>query len=53
MFSGIFIDLFGYKTLFPYGSIFVLLSLGTMMMVKHGDSKPIRKSALESYEDLD
>ncbi|NLL91869.1 MAG: SLC45 family MFS transporter, partial [Ruminococcaceae bacterium] len=36
MFSGIFIDLFGYKTLFPYGSIFVLLSLGTMMMVKHG-----------------
>lgn len=49
--SGIFIDNIGWRTLFPYGAIFVALSFITMLFVKHGDSRPLPvKSKLESYD---
>jgi len=38
--SGIMLERFGYFTLFPYGSVFIGLAFFTMLMVKHGDSKP-------------
>ena len=49
--SGLFIDNIGWRTLFPYGAIFVGLSLVTMLFVKHGDSRPVApKSKLEAYD---
>ena len=42
----------GYNVLFPYAVVFSVLSLVTMSMVRHGDSKPIqKKSLLENFED--
>ena len=40
--SGYIIDNlgFGYKVLFPYATIFMVLAFITMLFVKHGDSKP-------------
>ena len=38
--SGLIMDRFGMRTLFPYGAIFVLLALLTMQGVRHGDNKP-------------
>ena len=38
--SGMFMDAFGLRTLFPYAAVFIGLSLVTMLFVKHGDSKP-------------
>ena len=40
--SGLFIDNlgFGYKVLFPYATVFMILAFVTMLFVKHGDSKP-------------
>ena len=50
-FSGVFVDAFGWRTLFPYGTIFVGLSFVTMLFVKHGDSRPdAPKSRLESFD---
>ena len=52
-FSGVFIDntTFGWRTLFPYGAIFLALSFVTMLFVKHGDSRPeAPKSKLEAYD---
>lgn len=42
-----------YRTLFPYSVVFSLLSLCTMMMVKHGDSKPPKKSSTLEHFDVD
>jgi MFS family permease len=51
MFSGMFVDNFGWRTLFPYGAIFVALSFVTMMFVKHGDSRPdAPRSKLEAFD---
>ena len=47
IFSGVFLDI-NMRTLFPYATIFSGLSFVTMLFVRHGDSKPIRKSALEA-----
>ena len=47
IFSGVFLDI-NMRTLFPYAVIFTGLSFVTMLFVKHGDSKPVRKSALEA-----
>ena len=50
-FSGVFVDNFGWRTLFPYGAIFLALSFITMLFVKHGDSRPeAPKSRLESFD---
>lgn len=51
VFSGFLLEKISYRTLFPYALTFSLLSLCTMLMVKHGDSKPPKKaSKLESFD---
>ena len=52
--SGALLQYVGYWTLFPYGALFVALSILTMTQVKHGDNKPkMPGSRLEVFEDLD
>ena len=53
--SGALMDIWGRKILFPYAAFFVLTSMITMLLVKHGDSKVIEKgSILESFDvDMD
>ncbi len=52
--SGALLEYVGYWTLFPYGAVFVGLSMITMTQVKHGDNKPkMPKEILEMFEDLD
>lgn len=50
--SGLLIDSLGlgYRVLFPYAVVFSLLSLCTMTQVRHGDSRPARKTALEAFD---
>ena len=50
--SGLLIDNLGlgYRVLFPYAVVFSLLSFCTMLMVRHGDSKPLKKGALEAFD---
>jgi Na+/melibiose symporter-like transporter len=49
--SGFLLQWVSYRTLFPYAVCFSLLSLCTMMFVKHGDVKPLAKgSILENYD---
>ena len=50
--SGILYDAFGMRyTFFSFGAVFVMLSFVTMLMVKHGDSRPIvKKSVLEQLD---
>lgn len=47
-FSGFLIDNIGWQVLFPYAAAFAGLSFVTMLLVRHGDSKPKRQDALES-----
>lgn len=52
--SGFFMEYVSYRTLFPYAVIFSLLSLCTMLFVKHGDSKPpVPQKKLEHYAAAD
>lgn len=44
--SGFLLENVGYRTLFPYAVVFSLASLCTMLFVKHGDSKPIKKKVV-------
>ncbi len=48
VFSGFLIDHtnLGYKILFPYAVVFMLLALITMSFVKHGNSKPLAKDVI-------
>ena len=49
--SGAFLEHVGYWTLFPYAAVFAAIAFFTMLMVKHGDSKPVpAKSALEAFD---
>ncbi len=48
--SGIFMDNFGFTSLFPYATIAGGLAFFTMLFVKHGDAKPIRKKGLEALD---
>ena len=49
--SGVFLQLVSYKTLLPYACVFSALAFVTMLMVKHGDVKPVcGKSLLESFD---
>jgi Na+/melibiose symporter-like transporter len=51
VFSGFLMESVSYRILFPYAVIFSLLSLCTMIFVKHGDSKPPKKgSKLENFD---
>lgn len=45
--SGWFIKWWGYEILFPYAVIFSAASFVTMCFVRHGDSKPDSKKAIE------
>ena len=47
--SGVLYDACGMRyTFFPFGAVFVVFSFITMLLVKHGDSRPTeKKSALE------
>lgn len=52
--SGVLLEKISYATLFPYAVIFSFASLCTMLMVKHGDSKPIKKAnAIENFDIVD
>ena len=53
MLSGLLMDKLGMRVLFPYAAIFVALAFATMLMVQHGDSKPVAKQGLEALEDMD
>lgn len=49
--SGALMDLAGnMRPLFPYATVFVALAFVTMLFVRHGDSKPIKKPALEAFD---
>ena len=49
--SGILYDAFGMRAMFfSFGTVFVALSFVTMLFVKHGDSRPENKGALESLD---
>src|SRR5690554_5797116 len=54
VFSGFLMENISYRVLFPYAVVFSLLSLSTMLLVKHGDSRPPRrKSKLEEFDVAD
>lgn len=49
--SGFLMEHIGYHTLAPYAAVMVAISLVTISMAKHGDSKPIPpKTKLEAYD---
>jgi Na+/melibiose symporter-like transporter len=48
--SGMFMDQLGFTSLFPYATIAAGLAFFTMLFVKHGDAKPIRKKGLEALD---
>lgn len=52
VFSGIFLDI-RMTTLFPYATVFVVLSFVTMLFVRHGDSKPEANKSLDAFAELD
>lgn len=49
--SGALLEYVGYYTLFPYAAFFMVLAFCTMLMVRHGDSKPqVVKEKLEMLD---
>ena len=49
--SGALLQWVSYTTLFPYACVFSILAFFTMIMVKHGDTKPMaKKSVLENFD---
>lgn len=48
--SGLLMDKYGMWTLFPYAAVCVAAAFITMLFVRHGDSKPIQKNALEALD---
>jgi MFS family permease len=49
--SGFLLEHVSYRTLFPYAFIFSTLAFFTMLMVKHGDSRPeAKKNVLEHFD---
>ncbi len=51
--SGLLLENISYRTLFPYAFVFSTLAFFTMLMVKHGDSKPEAKKNLIEHFDVD
>ena len=50
-FSGFLMEHIGYHTLAPYAAVMVAISLVTISMAKHGDSRPVPpKTKLEAYD---
>ena len=48
--SGFLLESISYRTLFPYAFIFSAAAFLTMTQVRHGDSKPEKKAALENFD---
>ena len=48
--SGQLLQHVGYHTLFPYAAIMVAISFVTMLLTRHGDSRPEKKSRLEAFD---
>lgn len=49
--SGFLLEHVSYRTLFPYAVVFSMAAFFTMLMVKHGDSRPQqKKSMLENFD---
>ena len=49
--SGALLQYVSYNTLFPYAMFFTACAFITMLMVKHGDSRPVRKAnVLENFD---
>ena len=52
--SGALLEYVSYRTLFPYAIVFSAASLCTMLVVKHGDSKPPKKKdVMENFDTAD
>ena len=51
--SGILMDKVSMTALFPYATVFVALAFATMLFVKHGDSKPVKKTDLLEQLDVE
>lgn len=51
--SGYLLEHISYRTLFPYSVFFSVMAFFTMLMVKHGDSKPEKKSSMLENFDVD
>lgn len=49
--SGVLLQQVSYTTLFPYSCVFSIFAFLTMLMVKHGDTRPVaKKSVLENFD---
>lgn len=49
--SGALLEYVGYRTLFPYAVFFMVMAFCTMLLVRHGDSKPLTpKDKLEMMD---
>lgn len=53
MASGYLLEHVGYHTLFPYATVMAGAAFFTMLFVKHGDSKPAARKALENFDNDD
>ncbi len=51
--SGVLIQAFGYRVLFPYAVLFSAAAFFTMLQVRHGDSRPDARGVLESFDNDD
>ena len=51
--SGLLMDHIDMTALFPYATVFVALAFITMLLVKHGDSKPVKKTDVLEQLDVD
>lgn len=51
--SGYLLEHVSYRTLFPYSVFFSVMAFFTMLMVKHGDSKPEKKGSMLENFDVD
>lgn len=51
--SGFLLEHVSYRTLFPYAVVFSVLAFCTMLLVKHGDSKPEKKRSVLEHFDVD
>ena len=53
IFSGLLLEHVSYATLFPYALCFSLASFATMLQVRHGDVKPLRKKSVLEHFDVE
>ena len=48
--AGFLMEHVGYKTLFPYAAVFMIIAFITMQFVKHGDSRDGIKQGLDAFD---